>query len=111
MQVRWLQSWKKAGTGHINRVSDHVRSSLVLAVGGQGAPRRELAAAKSEASLREVLEAEEMEARQRARSRAQAPEGFIFKLGSVKVLLCVGVSLPENQIVATGDEETLRGGT
>lgn len=52
VQEVWSYDRKKTGFGHISPVLGHVRGSLALAVGGQGAPGRKLAAAKSQASLR-----------------------------------------------------------
>lgn len=52
MQDIWSHDQKKNGLGHINPVHDYVMGSLALAVGGLGASRRELAVARSQASVR-----------------------------------------------------------
>lgn len=46
---------KKAGLGHLNPVPVPLRGSLALTAGDQGASRSELAAARSQANLREIL--------------------------------------------------------
>lgn len=116
MQLAWVQEipslhLKMARLRHINPVSDHVRSSLALAVGGQGSPRRELDASRSQASLREVLggwrDGKASSQPKKHASSPRVPEGFVFKLGPVRSLFYAGVFYRRTRLWLRGQRRRL----